>query len=117
MRTWFGLAVLTLVGFAGSDAAAQLVPHAVYFHPAPATFVQPARVVQTAYVQPVTVYRPAARHVHRVVTPVATTVYAAPQPVVVARPTIPVAVVQPAPVVTTRYRPILGGTVTRTWYP
>ena len=113
-----GLFVLAIVvtSVCNMSAEAQVVRYGVYYQPAPTTFVQPAPVVQTTYVQPATVYRPLLRPFTRVIAP-ATTVYATPQPVVVAQPTVPVAVVQPAPVVTTRYRPILGGTVTRTWYP
>lgn len=63
-----------------------------------------AQLAYVTYYQPVTVYRPA---------PVVYSTYYAPAPA-------PAVVVQPAPVyqpvtqVRTRYRPILGGTVTRT---
>jgi len=97
-----------VVGMAAAEAQ---VVHRVYY-PAPAAVVAP---VTTAYVQPATVvYRPLLRPRTRVVAPAAT-VYAAPT--VVARPAVPVTVVPPGPVVTHRHRPILGGTVTRTWYP
>lgn len=89
--------------------------YSVYYGAPPVTYVQPAPV---AYVQPAVVYRPVLRPFTTVVRSAPATVYVAPRPVVVARPTIPVVPVAPvAPVVTTRYRPILGGTVTRAWYP
>lgn len=100
---------------ATSQADAQLVPRVVYYGGAQPTYVQPA-----TYVQPTVVYRPP---VATFVQPALQAVYApraayyVPQQVVVARPVAPVAVVAPAPVVTRRYRPILGGTVTRQWYP
>lgn len=100
------LAALAATTFA-PKADAQVYAQTVYYG-APAV----------TYVQPATVYRPVLRPFTRVVTPAVAPVYVAPQPVVVARPTIPVVPVAPvAPVVTTRYRPILGGTVTRSWYP
>lgn len=117
MRTFLGLVVAVGVWVGLSSADAQVVGHTVFFPAAPTTFVQTSPVVQTTFVQPTTVYRPVVRRSTRMVTPLPTTVYTAPQTVVVARPTVPVAVVQPAPVVTTRRRPILGGTVTRVWYP
>lgn len=97
------MAALVALMFAPS-ADAQVYGQTV-FYSAPAVTV----------VQPSVVRRPVLRPFTTVVTPAAPRVYVAPQPVVVARPTIPV--VPAAPMVTTRYRPILGGTVTRTWYP
>jgi len=118
LRTFIALAsVVCLSVVAANQAEAQLVPRVVHYGAPQATFVQPA-----AYVQPTVVYRPALRPVATFAQPVPQAVYYAPQPavyaprpVVVARPTIPVAVVAPAPVVTQRYRPILGGTVYRQW--
>lgn len=93
-------------------ASAQYVPHVVYQSPA---VVAPAPVVVAP--QPTVVYRP--------LVPAAPQ-YVAPAPVVVARPVVPApvvatpvvptTVVAPTPVTVTRYRPILGGTVTRTYY-
>lgn len=120
MRLFIGFAAVMVLSAASIEPAeAQLFPRRVYYAAPPVTYVQPlpAPVVQTTYVQPTVVYRPVVPTYAPVVNPVAPAVYAAPQPVLVARPTIPVTVVQPAPVVTTRYRPILGGAVTRTWYP
>ncbi len=86
--------------------------------PAPSPVVMPQSVVVQ---RPLLVPQPTV--VHRPIAPVTT--YVAPQPYVVARPVVPVA---PAPAVTiatpmvatpvtvTRHRPILGGTVTRTYY-
>lgn len=114
MRRWMiviAVGCFTVNGLSSADAQPLCCP------PAPTTFVQPMPVVQTTYYQPTVVYRRALRPLTTVVAPAPQVMYAVPQPVMVARPTIPVAVVAPAPVVTTRYRPILGGTVTRTWYP
>ncbi|MGI9456772.1 MAG: hypothetical protein ACR2NU_09430 [Aeoliella sp.] len=91
----------------------------VVYYATPAPLIQPAPVIQSvAYVQPAAavVYRPVLRPLTTYAAPAPQAVYY-PQPVVVARPTIPVVPVMPAPVVTRRYRPILGGTVTRVWYP
>ena len=60
-----------------------------------------AQVSYVTYYQPVTYYRPA---------PVVYTSYYAPAPAVVAAPA---AVYQPVTQARTRFRPILGGTVTR----
>ncbi len=114
MRTMMGIA-LAVVLMVGARAAEAQVVQTVWFQGPPTTFVQPTPVVQTTFVQPAVVYRPLLRPFTRVVTPATTRVYAVPQPVVVGRPTIPVTVVSPTPVVTKRYRPILGGTVTRSW--
>jgi len=64
---------------------------------------------QTVYYAPATTayYAPAPTTVYYAPAPVATTAYYAPAPVVAA----------PAPIVQTRYRPILGGTVSRVYYP
>lgn len=110
-RTFIALAsVACLSVAASSEAQAQLIPRVVHYAAPQPTFVQPA-----AYVQPTVVYRPVVRPAAAVVQPVPQAVYYAPRPVVVARPTSPVTVVAPAPVVTQRYRPILGGTVYRQW--
>jgi hypothetical protein len=69
-----------------------------YYAPAPVT----------AYYAPTTAYyAPAPTTVYYAPAPVATTAYYAPAPVVAA----------PGPIVQTRYRPILGGTVSRVYYP
>ncbi len=117
MRTLQPIIAIVAISVGAQVADAQVIPRAVYYQAPPTTWVQPVPVVQTMYAPPTAVYRPVLRPWTRVVTPAPATVYIAPQPVMVARPTVPVAVVQPAPVVTTRYRPILGGTVSRTWYP
>ena len=110
MRYWVIAATLALLAGTSNTSDAQVVPHAVYYQ------------APTTYVQPVVAYRPVLRPTTVVVNPAVPVTYVPPQPVVVARPTVPVLVPQPvwapAPAVTTtRYRPILGGTVTRTWYP
>ncbi|MEO0530633.1 MAG: hypothetical protein AAF266_08655 [Planctomycetota bacterium] len=87
--------------FATSDASAQLV-YVTNYAPAPAV-VYPAPTVAYRPVTPVVSYSPVI----------------APTPVVTYSPVVaapaPVAVVG-GPVVTTRFRPILGGTVTRVRY-
>lgn len=90
------------------QASAQYVPHVVYHAPAP--MAAPAPVVIAP--QPTVVFRPMVQAVPQ---------YVAPAPMVVARPVVaapvaPATVVAPTPVTVTRHRPILGGTVTRTYY-
>lgn len=99
---------LLLVALAMCQVSEAQVVHQVYY---PATVAAaPVNYTQT------TVYRPLLRPFSPVVTTVQQPVYAAPQPVVVARPTVPMQVVTPVPTVTrVRYRPILGGTVIRSW--
>lgn len=107
MRSWIPLMVLGLVlALGASSADAQLVARTVYYSAPTATYVQPL---------PTVVYRPVVPTT--VVTTAMPATYSVRQPVYVTQPTIPVTVLTPAPVVTTRYRPILGGTVSRTWYP
>ena len=100
----------TLVGMFAALALVAAVAHAtpaqaqisysaptVVYRPVVPAYVQPTTYVQpTAYLQPTTVCYGGAP------------VVAAPAPVVVNRAWTPV------PVTTTRFRPILGGTVTRT---
>jgi hypothetical protein len=131
------------IGFVASHAGAQVYTQSVYYAPQPTTYVQPTTFIQPAptviaptaaapavtYVQPTTVYRPVLGSTTAATVapsqPVLRSTYYAPQPVyapqqmVVARPVVsaPVQVVSPTPVYSTRYRPILGGTVTRAWYP
>lgn len=89
MRYALIAAALVACCFASDEADAQYVYVTGY---AP-TYVAPAPTVVYRPVQPVVAYSP---------------VVAAPVPVVYHRPV--------APIVTTRFRPILGGTVTRVRY-
>lgn len=103
-------------GVGQATAEAQYVQHTTYYAAPQPVYVQPVQVLRpVTYVQPtpVSYYRPLLRP--RVVVAAPPVVQTVARPVVVARPTIPVVPV--APVVTTRYRPILGGTVSRAWYP
>ncbi|QDU56386.1 hypothetical protein Pan181_25950 [Aeoliella mucimassa] len=110
MRAFICVAVLLLGSlWAASASQAQVVAHSVYY-PAPAVVV-PATYTQT------TVYRPVLRPFSPVVRTVQRPAYVAPQPAVVARPVVPTYASPVPTVTTTRYRPILGGTVTRTWVP
>jgi hypothetical protein len=128
-RTLFMLTVAALVCFAGRTAVAQ-VPVVTYYQPTTvfSPVVTPAPVVAPA---PVTVVAPAPV-VQRVYSPVvvesapviSTQVVGAP---VVAAPVpvttyyrAPVVTMQATPQVVTRYRPILGGSVSRVrnvWAP
>ena len=92
-----------------AGVAAAQVAQVCYYEPT-TVYYQPAPAYYTSYYAPApvtTYYAPAPTTA--CYAPAPTTVYyaAAPAPVVVA----------PGPVVTTRYRPILGGTVTRVHYP
>lgn len=70
-------------------------------------YAAPAPVTTAYYAPTTTYYAPAPTTVYYAPAPVARTAYYAPAPVVAA----------PAPIVQTRYRPILGGTVSRVYYP
>ncbi|HCK40860.1 MAG TPA: hypothetical protein DHW22_04425 [Planctomycetaceae bacterium] len=102
------LALLLFVASLWSSAqeyANAQIAYVTYYQPA-VTFYQPA----TVYRQPATVYRP-------VVPACATThtVRYVPAPVVSA-PVVPAVAYQPVAQVRTRYRPFLGGTVSRVRY-
>lgn len=117
MRYWMMASVAVgSLAMATCSAHAQFVTQSVYYPAPAATYVQPAPVVVApTYAPPAVVYQPVAANA-LVPNPLMQRTYN-PWRAVVSRPTIPVTVMAPAPVVTTRYRPILGGTVSRAWYP
>ena len=112
MRTSICVVALLLGSLlAASSAEARVVVRSTYY-PAPAVVV-PATYAQT------TVYRPVLTPFAPVVTTVQRPAYVAvPAPAVVVAPTLAPVYASPVPAVTTtRYRPILGGAVSRTWIP
>lgn len=127
MRTWIIVALVASgLVVAASHARAQAYTQTVYYSPPPTTYVQPAPVIAgpvVTYAQPVTVYRPVLRPWTTVAVPtpqpMVQTAYYSPQTMVVSQPVVSstVQILSPTPTYSTRYRPIFGGTVTRTWYP
>lgn len=93
--SWSGVAAAQCCGGCATETVAYAEPVATTAYYAPTT----------AYYAPTTAYYAPA--------PVATTAYYAPTTAYYA----PAAVVAPGPIVQTRYRPILGGTVTRVYNP
>jgi hypothetical protein len=98
MRYVVTIVALFVVGLLANESAAQA--YVVYSPVAPAVYAAPAPVYTTAF------YNPGYVNPGYVAPPVAHAAYYAPAPVAVAA----------TPVYTTRYRPLLGGSITRVRY-
>lgn len=104
-RLFLSIALLTTIALAGDTATAQLV---TYYSPVVPTYAAPA---------PVMAYRPVYQSAYQPVQQVAYQPVALPAPTVVYRPApapmVTATTVARVPVAVSRYRPLLGGTVTR----
>jgi hypothetical protein len=108
MRYVVTIVALFVVGLLANESAAQA--YVVYSPVAPAVYAAPAPVYTTAFYNPGYVnpgyVNPGYVNPGYVAPPVAHAAYYAPAPVAVAA----------TPVYTTRYRPLLGGSITRVRY-
>jgi hypothetical protein len=111
MNRLIAVSALCVVLWWSGAAVAQVC----YNQPQTVYYAQPAPVTTAYYAPTTTYYAPAPATVYYAPAPVATTAYYTPAPVATTAYYAPAPVA--APIVQTRYRPILGGTVTRAYYP